>query len=315
MAFSAISVFVHTIRFECEGIISLDLRPTGECELPQFTPGAHIDLHLPGGVSRSYSLVSDPQESHHYVVSVQNARDGRGGSKFIHEYLKVGTAITISKPRNNFPLQETLGKTVLVAGGIGITPIYSMFRHLVALGRPVEMLYCAHSRREAAFLKELAPYSDQVVLNFSDEPPRISLHDYLARHDTNVNFYCCGPISMLTTFEIACAELNFPHCYVERFTVTGSQTVQERSYEVVLSKSGGSITVESGHSLLESLLMAGVECDYVCKQGICGACETVVLHGEPDHRDSVLTAGQKAEGTRMMICVSGAKSNTLVLDL
>lgn len=315
MTSSAITAFVHTTRFEAQRIISFDLRSVDGSELPEFGPGAHIDLHLPGGVSRSYSIVSDPKERHHYVVSVLNAPDSRGGSKYVHEYLRAGTEVTISSPRNNFQLRETSGKSILIAGGIGITPIYSMFRHLQSTARPVEMLYCARSRRHAAFWEELSRYDKNVILNFNDEHNRVSLRDYLAKHSADMNFYCCGPSSMLSSFEAACIELGFQNWYTERFAAANLQTTQNHEYEVVLRKSGVSVQVDAGHSLLESLLSAGIECDYACKEGICGACETTVLEGDPDHRDNVLTEAEKAKGSRMMICVSGAKGRTLVLDL
>ncbi len=314
---SLLTVLVHTIRLEAQGIVSVELRsPTGD-ELPPFEAGSHIDLHLPNGLVRSYSLFNSPQERHRYVVGVLNDRNSRGGSRFVHEQLRVGSTIKIAPPRNNFELDESAPKSVLLAGGIGVTPIFCMYNRLRDIGKPVELIYCARSRKEAAFVEELVASGGKVTLRFDDEaggPP--NLRELLASHPADTHFYCCGPTPMLDAFEAACKELGYPNVHIERFAAAGEVTAsQEGSYQVELAKSGKVIDVPAGMSLLDALLEAGIDADYSCREGVCGACETAVLDGIPDHRDSVLTERERESNKTMMVCVSGCKGSKLVLDL
>jgi ferredoxin-NADP reductase len=308
---------VHTIRFEANGIFSIELRsPTGE-DLPAFQAGSHIDLHLANGLSRSYSLLNSPDDRHRYVVGVLNDRNSRGGSRYVHNELRVGTTIKIAPPRNNFALEESAPKSVLVAGGIGITPIFCMFNRLRSIDKPVDLIYCARTRSEAAFCSELEKSGASVTTRFDDEagsPP--DLKAMLAGQSPESHFYCCGPTPMLAAFEAACSALGFPNVHIERFAAVGEvEAAQESGYQVQLAKSGKSISVPAGKSLLDALLEAGVDADYSCREGVCGACETAVLEGVPDHRDSVLTDRERESNKTMMVCVSGCKGNRLVLDL
>ncbi|HEY4069299.1 MAG TPA: PDR/VanB family oxidoreductase [Burkholderiaceae bacterium] len=312
-----LSAVVHTLRLEAQGILSLELRPLPSVEFPSFEAGSHIDLHLPNGLSRSYSLFNSPTDRNRYVVGVLNDVKSRGGSRYVHEQLRVGQVLKLGFPRNNFRLEEDAPRTVLVAGGIGVTPILCMFNRMRALGRPVEMLYCARSRGEAAFADELMASGGQVRVRFDDEtgaPP--DLKDLLAGHPAETHFYCCGPTPMLNAFEAACKELRYAHCHVERFAPADEVTaVQVDSYQVTLTRSRKTIDVPSGINLLDALLQAGVECEYSCREGVCGVCETSVIDGEIDHRDSVLSAREREAGKTMMICVSGCKGRKIVLDL
>jgi len=310
-----IPVFVHGLKYEAADVIGIDLRPVQREPLPTFAPGAHIDLHLAGGLIRSYSLVSPPSCLHQYSICVQVAQKGRGGSRYIYDALKIGSELNISAPRNNFRLDETAHQSVLIAGGIGITPIFSMLDHLRALGRSVEVLYCARSRRAAAFVDRLQDI-DAVTLHFDDEArSAFPLEKYLAERSADAHFYCCGPASMLEAFESACMRLGLPNWHIERFSSATPRPAQHRTYEVELRKSGRVLEVRPGHSLLETVLAAGIDCDHACKEGICGACETSVIEGSPEHRDAVLTQAERATNTRMMICVSGSLEPRLVLDL
>ncbi|MCE7764977.1 2Fe-2S iron-sulfur cluster binding domain-containing protein [Pseudomonas putida] len=315
---STISALVHTLRHEAEGIISVELRPWGDTVFAPFEAGSHIDLHLPNGLVRSYSLLNAPSDQGRYVVGILRDRASRGGSRYVHEQLRVGTQLQISQPRNNFALDTRASHSVLVAGGIGITPIYCMFRQLLALGRSAELIYCARSRAEAALVEEVTGLGAKVLYHFNDEKGGLpDLASYLAGRPADTHFYCCGPTPMLDAFEQACERLGYPHAHIERFTaaaVAPSQDAQD-SYSVELSKSGRTVSVEPGLNLLDVLLEAGCDIEYSCREGVCGSCETRVLDGDIDHRDGVLTKAERAANKSMMVCVSGCKSRRLVLDL
>ncbi len=315
MSSPLISVRVQAMRFEAQGVVSVELRLPEGGELPAFEAGAHIDLHLGNGLVRSYSLSNSPGERHRYVVGVLNDRASRGGSRYVHEQLRVGASLTISAPRNNFPLEEAASLSVLIAGGIGITPISCMYHHLRAQGREAVLHYCARSRKEAAFTAELLG-EPGVSSHFDDEagaPP--DLRAFLAAHPKDAHFYCCGPTPMLNAFENLCEELGLPNVHIERFAAEKVEAVQTGSYVAELARSKSSVTVPAGKSLLDALLDAGIAVDHSCREGVCGACETKVLEGELEHRDGVLSKAERASGKTMMVCVSGCKGQRLVLDL
>lgn len=315
---SVISALVHTLRYEADGVISVELRPWGDTVFAPFEAGSHIDLHLPNGLVRSYSLLNAPSDQGRYVVGILRDRASRGGSRYVHEQLRVGMELKISQPRNNFALDIHANHSVLVAGGIGITPIFCMFNRLLALGRSAELIYCARSRREAALLEPLAALGAKVTYHFNDEKGGFpDLAKYLAGHQADSHFYCCGPTPMLDAFEQTCEQLGYAHAHIERFSaveVEASQDAQA-SYSVELGKSGKTLSVEPGLNLLDVLLKAGCDIDYSCREGVCGSCETRVLEGDIDHRDGVLTKAERAANGSMMVCVSGCKSKRLVLDL
>lgn len=318
---STLTARVHTLRYEAEGIVSVELRPALDgIEFPAFEPGAHIDLHLGNGLVRSYSLCNPSSDRGRYVVGVLEDRKSRGGSRYVHQQLRVGTTLPISAPRNNFHLEEGAERTVLVAGGIGITPVWCMLQRLVALGRRVELIYCARSRREAAFrdaIEALAGDSVQVTWHFDEEkgaPPDLAA--LLAGKDAGTHFYCCGPAPMLAAFEQACEVLGQAHVHIERFAAAPAETASATQPCVVeCARSGKRVEVPAGKSILDSLIDAGLQPEYSCKEGVCGACETKVLEGEVDHHDGILSQSERAANTTMMICVSGCKGSRLVLDI
>lgn len=304
------------MRLEAAGVVSVELRAQNGAILPAFEAGSHIDLHLPNDLVRSYSLFNAPEERHRYVVAVLSDRNSRGGSRFVHEQLRVGSTLKISPPRNNFGLDEHAIHTVLLAGGIGVTPIFCMYNRLLDIGRPVEMIYCARSRKEAAFVDELSA-SKQVRVLFDEEqggPP--DLRALLEGRPSDTHFYCCGPTAMLGAFEAACRDLGYGHIHIERFkAVVDVASAQAGGYRAELARSGKTIDVPLGVTLLDALIAAGVDADYSCREGICGACETGVLEGTPEHHDSVLTERERASNKTMMVCVSGCKGDKLVLDI
>ena len=317
---TSLQAWVHTLRHEAQDIISVELRPVGSESFPAFSAGAHIDLHLPGGLIRSYSLLNESQERHRYVLGVLKDKASRGGSRTVHEQLRVGMTLTISAPRNNFPLDESASHSVLVAGGIGITPMLCMARRLKALGRSFELLYFARSRQSAAFIEPIEALGAKVHWHFDDEaggPP--DLRALLAARPAaaDSHYYACGPGVMLDNFEKCCAELGYANAHIERFAaveVAASKDARS-SFTVELRKSGKTFEVGSDTTLHKRLIEINANVPFSCEEGICGACETRVIEGVPDHRDSVLTANEQASNKVMMVCVSGCKSERLVLDL
>ncbi len=311
---------VKRIGYEAETINSYELVAPGGGELPPFSAGSHVDLHLTGGVIRSYSLLNDPAERHRYVVAVNRDADSRGGSRYVHETLRAGEVLSVSKPRNLFPLHEDASHSVLIAGGIGITPLLSMIRRLEALGRSWELFYAARTRNAAAFLDELQVIRPdphlRVHLDFDDQRDG-KLFDVVGivrEAPAQTHFYCCGPLPMLAAFEAATAERPVDHVHVEYFKPKEARAL-EGGFEVKLARSRKTVEVKPGQTILDALLDAGVAAAYACSEGLCGTCETVVLEGVPDHRDQVLTDEERASNRTIMICCSGAISKTLVLDL
>lgn len=309
---------IRTLRYEAEGVLSVELIPAQGTHFPTFDPGAHIDLHLPNGLTRSYSLLNSCDERDRYVLGILSDRQSRGGSRYVHDNFRCGITLPIGAPRNHFALDDSAGSTVLIAGGIGITPILCMYRRLRGAGKEVQLVYCSRSRAQAAFLDELAALGGDVHLHFDDENggQPFDLAGYFEQQRKTIHAYCCGPGVMLNAFEAACHASGIEHVHVERFAADQAVVQAPKgSYTVQLAKSGKTLDVPAGKTLLETLLEAGVEVEYSCAEGICGACETRVLGGCPDHRDAVLSASEKASNKTMMICVSAAKTGTLILDL
>jgi ferredoxin-NADP reductase len=315
-----LNAFIQTLRFEAEDITSIELRPVGAAEFLPFTAGAHIDMHLPNQMVRSYSLLNASNERHRYLVAVLKDRASRGGSRCVHEQLRVGMALTISAPRNNFHLHEDAAHSVLVAGGIGVTPLLCMARRLRELGRSFEVLYFARSRSSAAFVAEIEALGAPVAWHFDAEkggPPDLRALLAARPAQAGTHYYACGPAVMLDSFEKNCAELGYTQAHIERFSaVEVAAAVDARlSYSVELRRSAKVISVTAPETLLSALRAAGVDPSTSCEEGVCGACETRVLDGTPDHRDSVLSAAERATNKVMMVCVGGCKSERLVLDL
>jgi len=315
---------LSAIRSEAKDVISLHLVPASQLRFPPFEPGAHIDLWLGNGLVRSYSLVNEPEDSDRYVVAVLKEPSGRGGSRLVHEKLRVGDIINISAPRNTFPLDDDDGTTVLLAGGIGITPIYCMVCHLVRSARPVQLIYCSRARDSAAFSEAIDLLATthknlKVVWHFDSEeggPP--SLVHLLQSHGTEAHYYCCGPTAMIDAFNAACASLNYRKTHIERFSRSAAliPNPKDSAFVVELVRTGISLSVGADESILEAMINAGLSPGFSCKEGICGTCETAVLSGEIEHRDEILSEDERRSGHTMMICVSRCKGKgPLVLDI
>ncbi|MBR0900165.1 oxidoreductase [Bradyrhizobium tropiciagri] len=312
-------VLVKRIGYEAERINSYELIARTGGELTPFTAGGHINLHLPNGMIRSYSLINDPRERHRYVIAVNRDAESRGGSSFVHDTVRVGDIMTISGPRNNFALHEQAESSVLIAGGIGITPLLSMIRRLETLGRRWELYYAARTRAAAAFLDELGTFRSghsRMHVDFDDERPGrlFDLPAIVGNAPAHAHLYCCGPVSMLAAFEAASAGRAADHVHVEYFQAREAPAI-EGGFEVRLARSDRTIPVEPGKTILDALLDAGITANYACTEGVCGTCETRVIEGIPDHRDQFLSKEEQAANKSVMICCSGARSRTLVLDL
>jgi tetrachlorobenzoquinone reductase len=320
MADSNMQVRVKQISYESENVNSYELVALAGGDLVPFTAGCHIDLHLPNGMIRSYSLVNDQSERNRYVVAVSKDAASRGGSSFIHETMRAGDIINISHPRNNFVLQEDAAHSVLIAGGIGITPLLSMIRRLETLGRSWQLFYTTRTRVAAAFLDELnslrSGIHSNLHLNFDQEPPgrMLDLPAIVKDAPSNAHLYCCGPVPMLEAFEAATANRPANHVHVEYFKAKEKRAAGG-GFEVKLARSKRTIAVPTGKTVLDALLDAGIAVSYACTEGVCGTCETRVIEGIPDHRDLFLSKEEHAANKTMMICCSGSKSPTIVLDL
>lgn len=291
-----------------------EFAPADGSTLPAFEPGAHVDIHLPNGLVRQYSLVNE-SGSGGYAVAVKLDRQSRGGSRCVHEELRVGTIVRVSAPRNNFKLHEDADESIFIAGGIGITPISAMVARLRRLGKPWRLYYAVRLREEAAFLDVVD--GEELFLHVDQEQGGrpLDVASVVNQASAGAHLYCCGPAPMLDSFETHTALRPSGLVHIERFAATSQTPNHAGGYEVRLARSGKAFSVPVGQSLLEALRAHGVEVTTSCEQGVCGTCETAVISGVPDHRDSLLTADERALGKTMMVCCSGCSSPELVLDL
>ncbi|MEV6982729.1 PDR/VanB family oxidoreductase [Sphaerisporangium sp. NPDC051017] len=299
---------VRSMTWEADGVLAVCLAdPEGDV-LPRWAPGAHIDLVAEGVPTRQYSLCGDPADPFLWRIAVLREEDGRGGSAFVHERLRPGALVGVGGPRNNFPLFPA-ASYLFVAGGIGVTPLLPMVRAAAAAGVPWRLLYGGRTRTSMAFLPELARHGEHVVVRPHDEYGPLDLDAALAAAP-GAAVYCCGPEPLL-----AAMEERVPDVHVERFSPKlRPEAAEPGAFEVVLKRSGLSLTVPADRTVLSVLEEAGVEVPTSCLEGVCGSCETRVLEGEVEHRDSVLTEAERAAGDTMFLCVSRCRSPRLVLD-
>jgi len=293
-----------------EDVVALTLADEAGGRLPDWTPGSHIDLVLPDGTVRQYSLCGDRWDPYTYRIGVLREPAGRGGSAWVHDRLEAGDLVGLGGPRNNFPLVPA-ERYLFVAGGIGITPLLPMIHQAVLLGADWRLLY---GGRRLPFAEDLLRYGDRVMLR--PARLRLELADFLASWAAGTRVYCCGPVPLLDAVSRACASLPPYTLRIERFVAdTPAAPVRRAPFEVELARSGLSVTVGPGGSVLDAVTAAGVDVLSSCRRGVCGTCETTVLDGVPDHRDSVLDDAERAEGTCMFVCVSRSRTSRLVLDL
>ncbi len=296
-------------------VLLLTFSRAGGGELPPFTGGSHIDLHLAGALIRPYSLCSDPADRLHYQVAILKTAQSQGGALAAHE-LQQGDEIEISEPRNLFALDSLAPFSVLIGGGIGITPMLAMAAELHAAQRPFTLHYCAKTRQQAAFLHSLqcAAYASQVQIYFSDEQ-RLALASLLKEVPENSHIYVCGPPRLMAAVSEQAQVLGYRAEQIHQELFAAEAKTQGAAFDVTLASSGLRVHVEENQSIVEALAQAGIKVCVSCKQGICGSCLTDVLQGEPDHRDSYLTDTEKASNQLILLCCSRAKSPHLLLDL
>lgn len=316
-------VRVRTMHLQAEGILALTLERADGQPLPPAPPGSHVDLQLAPQLSRSYSVVVDAHAAGRYEVAVARDAASRGGSRQVHEKLRVGDVLTMGAPRNLFPLDERAGASLLIAGGIGITPIWAMVCRLEALGRRWTLCYAARSRRHAAYLPEieaLAAASAVGTLHtrFDEEHggAPADLAPWIAAAPAGAHLYCCGPQPMLAAYERLTEGRDPGTVHLERFAAApAAEGDGDGEFQVHLARSGLTLTVPAGQTVLDVLLEHGVNAQYGCMQGACGACEVGVLEGVPEHRDTLMPAELRDSQRTMLVCCSRARSVSLTLDL
>jgi ferredoxin-NADP reductase len=310
-----VDVRLTAIRYAARDTNLYELTPLDGKPLPGYEPGAHIDLHLPNGLIRQYSLLDDEPDGSSYSIAVKRDPASRGGSRCVHDDLRVGRPLRISAPRNNFALVENAKHVILFAGGIGITPIWCMVQRLEKLGRSWKLYYACRSRADMAFLQALEAMTSS-QFHFDDESGGefIDVAGIIAEAPRDTHLYCCGPTPMLKAFETATADWPREQIHVEYFTPK-QEPDKKGGFVVELARSGQEFIIPEGKSILQVLLDAGIDVDYSCELGICGACEQRLVSGIPEHRDAILTEEEQASNTKVMICCAGSKSDRLVLDL
>jgi vanillate O-demethylase ferredoxin subunit len=315
-----IEVRVHATRFEANGVLSFELRAVDGTDLPAFTAGSHIDLHLPNGLIRNYSLVNSQDERHRYVIAVSLDRNSRGGSRYLFDTQLVGQNLNISAPRNNFRLNEDASSVVLIAGGIGITPLYCMIQRLETLGKAWKLHYGARDRASAAFRAAFealeAKTPGRVHFNFDlEDGHMLDVAWAVAEAPADAHLYCCGPLPMLEIYKAAATGRDPDTVHLEYFSAPELPPATGGAFTVELKSSGQTFEIEAGQSILDVLLDAGIAAPYSCAAGECGSCVVQVYEGEPEHHDCVLSDKERASNKLMMICVSGSKTKKLVIDL
>jgi ferredoxin-NADP reductase len=307
---------VEAVDVLAEDVVALTLADPDGAPLPPWTPGAHVDLVLTPDLVRQYSLCGVPSDDRRIRVAVLRDPAGRGGSAYVHERLTVGSRVRVRGPRNHFPLVTSPGY-LFIAGGIGISPLLPMLAEARAAGADWRLVYLGASRRAMPFLDELADYGDRVTLVPKDEAGRVDLATVLGTPTPDTLVYCCGPERLLAEVEQRCAEGWPPGAlHLERFAAAPTgEAAGNQAFELVLARTGLTIQVPADRSAFDAVQDAGVSVLGSCHEGICGTCEQVVLDGEVDHRDCVLSAEEQQTNETMMICVSRSRSGRLTLDL
>ncbi|MEU8971157.1 PDR/VanB family oxidoreductase [Streptomyces monashensis] len=309
-----LQVIVRQLRWEATGVVSVELAAPDGSALPPWSPGAHIMLELPTGIVRQYSLCGDPLDRSGYRIGVLRERASRGGSEYVHAFLRPGQPVRIRGPLDNFRFRPEKGY-LFVAGGIGITPILAMVRQAAAWDLPWELLYGGRTAGSMAFLGELGGCPERVHLYPEDRLGRIPLDDWLGERRPDTAIYACGPEPLLTAVEEKAAHWGPGAVHLERFRARPKPARPDTDVEVVCARSNRTVNVPAGRSILGALEAEGLPVTGSCREGVCGTCETRVLEGEPDHRDDILTDGDREAGDRMYICVSRACGERLVLDV
>ncbi|WP_420877302.1 PDR/VanB family oxidoreductase [Streptomyces neyagawaensis] len=315
-ALSRVTLQIRAKDTIADGVVSLTLAHPDGARLPDWTPGSHIDLVLPEGTTRQYSLCGDRWDPYTYRIAVLREPAGRGGSAYVHDRLAPGDLVGVGGPRNHFPLVPA-DRYLFIAGGIGITPLLPMIHQAELIGADWQLLYGGRSRASMALREELsAAHGDRVHISPQDECGLLDLASWLDTPDPDTKVYCCGPAPLLAAVEQACAAWPSYSLRTERFSAGAlPEPVHQRAFEVELRRTGRTVTVMPDTSVLHAVRQVGADVLSSCEQGTCGTCLTPVLEGTPDHRDSILADHERAANDCMLPCVSRSRGDRLVLDL
>lgn len=307
-------VRLKSVTYEARDVLLFELMSlNGQC-MPSFSAGSHIDIYLPNGLIRQYSICNSPLDKYRYVVGVKRDPQSRGGSTLMHDGLKVGSELKISFPRNNFELAKEASHSILIGGGIGITPLISMAHQLTA-DKSSWQLFCSfRNRSDVALLDQLN--ADKTHLHIDDESPSgfMDIANILNNAPAGTHFYCCGPEPMLKNFIDLSQSIDPSRVHYEFFKPLATQLSGD-SFEVKLHKTKKSFSIGPDQTILQVLQKNGISAPGSCEQGICGTCETHVVEGIPDHRDSLLSAEERSSNKVIMICCSRSLSPSITLDL
>jgi vanillate O-demethylase ferredoxin subunit len=320
-----LQVRVTRKTMDAQDIATLELASIDEVgqPLPPFSAGSHVDVHLPNGMVRQYSLCNNPAEQHRYLIGVLRDAGSRGGSVAVHEQIDEGTRLQISPPRNHFPLAAEATHSILMAGGIGVTPTLCMAERLAAIGASFELHYCTRSIERTAFRDRIlaSPFSSNVHFHFDDgdEGQKLRLRELLekSRHFRGVHLYVCGPQGFMDWVIAVAREIGWPssQLHFEYFGADVPKSEADADFDVQIASSGQLFRVRVDQSVVQALAEHGVEVETSCEQGVCGTCLTRVLQGVPEHRDHYLTPQEQAANDQFLPCCSRSRSPVLVLDL
>jgi vanillate O-demethylase ferredoxin subunit len=324
----ALQLVVVRRRDEAQDIVAFELEDPEGGTLPPFDAGAHVMVQAAPGLRRAYSLCGDPRNRTRYLIGVQREVASRGGSSALHAQVRPGMRLRVGSPRNAFALREQAGRSILLAGGIGVTPLLAMAERLLALGSDFQLHYCTRSARRTAFSARLgqADLMPHVHVHHDDGPAdqRFNAEEALALAGDGArdwHVYVCGPAGFIDHVMATASRLGWPPEQVHReYFTPPAPTADEagpadQPFEIVLASSGRTVQVPVGQSAARALQEAGVPVVMSCEEGVCGTCVTTVLRGEPEHRDHYLTAQDRSRNDCFMPCCSRARSAQLVIDL
>lgn len=306
---------------EAQDICTFDLVAVDGVALPAFTAGSHIDVHVPGGILRQYSLCNAQSETHRYQIGVLRDAASRGGSQAMHEAVLVGTELTISAPKNHFALAPGARHSLLLAGGIGVTPLLSMAQTLAAQNASFELHYCSRSSARTAFMPRItsSTFAEQVQFHFDDgdAAQKLDMAAVLGAPKADQHVYVCGPKGFMDAVLNTARAAGWPQdqLHYEFFGSEVKSLETDGSFEVEVEGSGQVVIVPKDQSVVQALLAAGIEVQTACEQGVCGTCLTRVVAGKPEHRDQYLTAAEQAANDQFLPCCSRALSPRLVIAL
>jgi ferredoxin-NADP reductase len=311
---AAASLRVVRRELVARDVMSLTFADPWGRRLPSWTPGSHVDVILPNGMTRQYSLCGDRWDPYHYTVSILRQPNGRGGSEWLHTHISEGDVLEYGGPRNHFHMVPA-ESYLFIAGGIGITPLLPMIDQAVRGGKSWRLLYGGRNRESMAFRERLERHTEQVHIAPEDESGRLDLGHWISQIAPGTKVYACGPAGMLQAAEAASVQCPSYTLHTEKFEASAHASTQNRPFVVRLRRSGLEFDVQPGTSILDALSGAGTGILSSCRQGVCGTCEVPVLEGVPDHRDSVLDEADRQAGDCLIACVSRAKTDYITLDL